>query len=225
MAAVERLKIPRLEENNYHAWSVRTKAALIQKNCWEAVRRGYEYPSTEAQTKIDMKALSFILLSVSDSYLEDIGECTTAKEAWDILENMHTKFGLLHTVLILKGIVNITKPETISIYDYLAKIQDINRKVAKAAIEFPDNLLACFYLMGLPLNKYEGLVRNLEQEEVKLDIDTVKAKLLLKEKRIKRDDPEEKVLIMKKKNYFQGRKFYKKETTRAEKHILVVFKM
>lgn len=230
MAAIDELKLPRLEENNYHAWSVRTKAALMQKNCWEAVQPGYSLPYTEAQNKTDQKALSFILLSVSDAYLEDIGDCQTAKEAWDTLENMHTKFGLLHTVLLLREMVNITKTDAISMHDYLSKIQDINRKVAKAGIEFPDNLLACFYLMGLPLNKYEGLVRNLEQEEVKLSTSTVKAKLLLEEKRIKREEPEseEKVLITRKKNY-HGRKNYNTNATQVEgqqqdqKHVRVVY--
>ncbi|KAK9717545.1 hypothetical protein QE152_g23691 [Popillia japonica] len=83
--------------------------------------------------------------------------------------------------------------------EYLGKIQDINRKINKVGIEFPDNLLACFFLMGLPMDKYEGLVRNLEREDEKLNTKTVKAKLLLEEKRLKRDeelDSGNKALVM-----------------------------
>ncbi|KAK9659910.1 hypothetical protein QE152_g41483 [Popillia japonica] len=77
--------------------------------------------------------------------------------------------------------VTITKTDDSPMQEYLGKIQDINRKINKVGIEFPDNLLACFFLMGLPMDKYEGLLRNLEREDEKLNTKTVKAKLLLEE--------------------------------------------
>ncbi|KAK9685764.1 hypothetical protein QE152_g37690 [Popillia japonica] len=46
--------------------------------------------------------------------------------------------------------VTITKTDDLPMQEYLGKIQDINRKINKVGIEFPDNLLACFFLMGLP---------------------------------------------------------------------------
>lgn len=61
---------------------------------------------------------------------------------------------------------------------------------------------------------YEGLVRSLEQEEVKLNTNTVKAKLLLEEKRLKRDDegPEENRVLTTKKTPFWIGSLYKKDT-------------
>ncbi|KAK9736912.1 hypothetical protein QE152_g11177 [Popillia japonica] len=118
---------------------------------------------SENENKVNQKALSFLLLSVSDNYLEDIGECEQAKNAWSILEDIHTKFGLLHTVMLIKDMVTITKTDDLPMQEYLGKIQDINLKINKVGIEFPDNLLACFFLMGLPMDKYESLVRNLER--------------------------------------------------------------
>ncbi|KAK9717548.1 hypothetical protein QE152_g23692 [Popillia japonica] len=102
MGSSEEFKVPKLEETNYFPWSVRTKAALIQKQCWEAIDPGYSAPMSENENRVNQKALSFLLLSVSDNYLEDIGECEQAKNAWSILEDIHTKFGLLHTVMLIR---------------------------------------------------------------------------------------------------------------------------
>ncbi|KAK9737723.1 hypothetical protein QE152_g10508 [Popillia japonica] len=103
MGSNEEFKVPKLEETNYFPWSVRTKAALIQKQCWEAIDPGYSAPMSyfpwsvrtkaaliqkqcweaidpgysapmsENENRVNQKALSFLLLSVSDNYLEDIG--------------------------------------------------------------------------------------------------------------------------------------------------------
>ncbi|KAK9680550.1 hypothetical protein QE152_g39008 [Popillia japonica] len=81
MGSSEEFKVPKLEENNYFPWSVKAKAALIQKQCWEAIDPGYSAPMSENENKVNQKALSFLLLSVSDNYLEDIGECEQAKSA------------------------------------------------------------------------------------------------------------------------------------------------
>ncbi|KAK9745475.1 hypothetical protein QE152_g6889 [Popillia japonica] len=125
--------------------------------------------------------------------------------------------------------VTITKTDDLPMQEYLGKIQDINRKINKVGIEFPDNLLACFFLMGLPMDKYEGLVRNLEREDEKLNTKTVKAKLLLEEKRLKRDeelDSGNKALIMKNTNWKAKRnteKYDRNKYGRAEASSKVIF--
>ncbi|XP_072153316.1 uncharacterized protein [Bemisia tabaci] len=59
-----KFSIPKLDEDNYFAWSVRVKAALISKAAWEAVEPGYPAGSvlTEAQEIKNSKALAFLLL-------------------------------------------------------------------------------------------------------------------------------------------------------------------
>ncbi|KAK9696480.1 hypothetical protein QE152_g31897 [Popillia japonica] len=112
---------------------------------------------------------------------------------------------------LIKEMVTITKIDDLPMQEYLRKIQDINRKINKVGIGFADNLIACFFLMDLPIDKYEGLVRNLEREDEKLNTKTVKAKLLLEEKRLKRDeelDSGNKALLMKNTNWKAKRNTY-----------------
>ncbi|KAK9739558.1 hypothetical protein QE152_g8872 [Popillia japonica] len=83
--------------------------------------------------------------------------------------------------------------------------------------------------MGLPMDKYEGLVRNLEREDEKLNTKTVKAKLLLEEKRLKRDeelDSGNKALVMKNTNWKVKRnteKYDRNKYGRAEASSKVIF--
>lgn len=43
-------------------------------------------------------SLTFLFLVVEVNYLNDTGGSRTAREAWTILEKMHLKFELLHTL-------------------------------------------------------------------------------------------------------------------------------
>lgn len=74
-------RIPKLEENNYCLWPMRTKPALIQMLCWEVIHPEYSNELNETQAKSNLKASSSLLLIVSDCYIEDIEESSTIKEA------------------------------------------------------------------------------------------------------------------------------------------------
>ncbi|KAJ8882582.1 hypothetical protein PR048_014393 [Dryococelus australis] len=135
------------------------------------------------------KALSLLTLVVSDTYFDDIGRCELASELWEILEGIYTNYGLLHMIIILKEMVNTTKTDDFTMQENVSKIQNLNRKlIKKKGLHFTDKLLAMFFLMGLPLEKYDGLVRGMEKDGDNLTPAVVKAKLLLEEKRIKRDE-------------------------------------
>ncbi|KMQ81731.1 gag-pol polyprotein [Lasius niger] len=66
---MEELKIPKLDGENYTAWSIRTRAALVQKNCWDAISPGYGDTLNEVQSKNNEKALTFLFLVVEDQFL------------------------------------------------------------------------------------------------------------------------------------------------------------
>ncbi|UYV63799.1 hypothetical protein LAZ67_2005665 [Cordylochernes scorpioides] len=74
-----------------------------------------------------------------------------------------------------------------SMKDYIARIMNIHRKLEKGGHGFKDTELALIMLMGLP-KTYEPMILNLEQNEEKLSMKIVKAKLLLEEKRQLRHD-------------------------------------
>ncbi|UYV75136.1 hypothetical protein LAZ67_12002605 [Cordylochernes scorpioides] len=183
--------IPKLDGNNYYSWAIRTKSILIQKDIWDAIEPGFPSEASEKQKRKDSLALSVILLAVEDSFLDDIGDCKRAIDAWQILEDIHTKYGLLHILQLLREFFNIVKRNDEDMKEYFARIMECHRKLAKCHHGFGDGELALIMLLGLP-KSYEPLILSLEQQEEKLSTSVVKSKLLLEEKRQKqRQIPQE----------------------------------
>ncbi|KAJ8881028.1 hypothetical protein PR048_017501 [Dryococelus australis] len=133
----------------------------------------------------NINALSFILLIVSDDYLDDIAECTKVTEAWLALKEIRLRYGLLHQIMFVQELINVRKTADMSIQEYMSKIQDLNCKVRKSGIVFTDQVLALIFLMGLPMEK------SLERDKETLNTKLVQARLLIEDKRMNRDVEEE----------------------------------
>ena len=179
-------KIPRLNGDNYHAWSIRARACLVQKRCWEAIEPGFGPEMNQAETQKNEQALTLLFLIVDDTFLDDIGDCKRAEDAWNILKKMHTEYGLLHTLQLMREFFNINKKESETIKEYLGRLIDIHRKLTAGGYAFEDREVALVMLMGLP-KSYEQLILSLEKEEQQLTTTIVKAKLIVEEKRILRN--------------------------------------
>ncbi|UYV76832.1 hypothetical protein LAZ67_14002132 [Cordylochernes scorpioides] len=198
----DEFRIPKLDGNNYYSWAIRTKSILIQKDIWDAIEPGFPRETTEKQKRKDSLALSVILLAVEDSFLDDIGDCKRAIDAWQMLEDIHTKYGLLHILQLLREFFNIVKRNDEDMKEYFARIMECHRKLAKCHHGFGDGELALIMLLGLP-KSYEPLILSLEQQEEKLSTSVVKSKLPLEEKRqkqrqIPREDPNSAFAVRKK---------------------------
>lgn len=55
----------------------------------------------EREKAID-KAPTFLFLVVEDNHLDDIGTCTTARDTWNTLHDMHSNYGLLHIFQLMR---------------------------------------------------------------------------------------------------------------------------
>ena len=79
---MEKFQIPKLSRNNYSAWSIRKRSALVQKGCQEAIDPEYSVELSDNERNTNEKALPFLFLVVEDEYSDDIADCLRAKEAW-----------------------------------------------------------------------------------------------------------------------------------------------
>lgn len=58
------------------------------------------------ERKAHNRALALMFLVVEDTRLDDIGECSTAHEACEELEKIHSKCGLLHALQLMRNVFN-----------------------------------------------------------------------------------------------------------------------
>ncbi|KFM59483.1 Retrovirus-related Pol polyprotein from transposon TNT 1-94, partial [Stegodyphus mimosarum] len=188
----EDYKMSKLNGDNYHTWCIRSRAVLVQKRCWEAVEPGYGIEMNEAERKKNDEAVTLLFLIVEDTFLDDIGDCIRARDAWNCLKEMHTKFGLLHVLQLMREFFNINMKPNESVQSYLARLMDLHRKLANGGYAFTDREVALVMLLGLP-RSYESLILSLEKDEANLTTTIVKPRLLVEEKRIIRNQSPAKV--------------------------------
>lgn len=186
-------KCPKLTGENYHTWKTRAKGACLRAGCWEAVVGWNSEANNNAEnnrrTRLNDIATGIFYSIVSDSYLDDISECETAKEIWKLLEDLSTDYGLLDQSIFLTELCTMRKNDDISVHDYFSSIGECVKKLKKCGFALSDGQVAAFCIRGLPTERFEGLIRSLERELDNGELTTVKvkAKLLQEEKRCKAD--------------------------------------
>lgn len=194
MASSEQMeKGLKLTDDNYFAWHIKAKALLEQKDCLEAIEPGYGGEElfetlTAGERKKNARALSLILLSVSDKHIDYIGEFKTAEKAWLTLETLNQEFGLLQQIEFLEDLSTLKKGN-MNMSNYISKLLDLNRKIKRCGINLGDHTLCLYLLRGLPRDNFEIFIRSMEYVE-NLKLDSVMSKLLVEEKRQSRMDSE-----------------------------------
>lgn len=113
---------------------MRIRVTLVQKNFWHAINPSFGPAMDDTQKKTNKRALTFLFLVVEDWNLDDIGACECAKEAWQIMEDAHSKFGLLHALQLMRDLVNIKLTKGEAMKDYIGCIMDIHRKLEKCTV-------------------------------------------------------------------------------------------
>lgn len=133
------------------------------------------------EARVNRKAIAFLLKSVDDRYIEDIGEMPRAKDISAKLKRIHSTYTLKQCFVLKKETINIEKTDRMSMYEYTSLIQQFNRKIAAGGwgLELTDAQLAGQFLVGLP-DKYEVMVNYLSREP-ELTTEGVKSFLMREE--------------------------------------------
>ena len=75
------LRFDALDDNNASVWFQKMKSALVYRKLWSAVER------TPTEGDDDSMALALIRLCIKDRLLGTLSTVTTAKQAWNVLED------------------------------------------------------------------------------------------------------------------------------------------
>lgn len=167
---------------NYDTWKTYAKSFLVIKGLWACTQATLDENASAKIKDADLKAWSEINLLVHESVLSYIIDTTTAKDAWDNLQNAFEDSGLCRKVELLKQLVQLSLSECDSVEDYINQMTMTSLKVTKTGLKLDDELLASLMLAGLP-TECKSLVMAIENSTAKLTLDYVKT-LLLQEPRL-----------------------------------------
>ncbi len=177
MTTDSQIAIERLDVDNYATWRSRMKCLLITRGLWAAIG------GDRASSDTDMKAQALIGLCVKDHYLTMLEGCSSAKEAWEKLEQMYQSKSNARKLQLRKELSQIKMGPSEPLTKYVARAQEIQAQLRAAGHEVPDQEVAWSVLAGLP-SAYDTVVTVLETTgDQEMSLEDIVPKLMQIEQR------------------------------------------
>ena len=172
---------------NYRTWKFSMKMVLQAKDLWEVVSGEEAKPDTEkagqAWEKKARKALATIALALSAAEKEHVIDCTTPKEAWDILEKLYEGKGRNRKFMLLRELFRESMG-TKGMDGYLRSVKEKVSELSRIGTSLDKDVKLAIVFNGLP-EEYRYLVVAFESQELeKIDLDELTARFLEEEARI-----------------------------------------
>ncbi|CAK9810841.1 Retrovirus-related Pol polyprotein from transposon TNT 1-94 [Anthophora quadrimaculata] len=155
-------RVTKLNNNNYRSWKIEMKWYLRGKGLLDHVLRKIELPTdtTEAREAAHIanenKALAAIRLNVDAEQQIHIEDCSSAHEAWMILEQVHQPKSRVWIMQLKKEFYHLKMKDDENMPAYLARAKIAATNLREAGAEVGDEDFAYTILSGLPDN-YENL--------------------------------------------------------------------
>lgn len=139
------LDIPRLNGDNYRDWSSRVKNVLRYKKLWKCIQ---ETKVTDEES--DGQAFSVISLSCNNLVKDEIEDCKTAKEAWDLLQKRYVRSTPAAKVALYCDLTNIKCGETSGTKEMVEHFAVIVKKLKELKVTMEDDMYTIILLRALP---------------------------------------------------------------------------
>lgn len=180
-------RIECLSKDNYDTWKMQMEALLVKNDAWHFVNGTNICPTLAADnsnaadvtnwTKLDSKAKSDIILSMSPSELKVIKGCKTSHDVWKKLQETYQSSGPARKATLLKHLTLHRMSEGDDIREHLRKMFDIVDKLDEMDVEINKDLLAIMILYSLP-SSYENFRVAIESRDSLPDPESLRIKII-----------------------------------------------
>ena len=155
----------------YANWAFRVKNSLKYKKLWKCVL-GEKSGDPDA----DDQALSIISLACNDIVKDDIIECTSAKEAWEILAAKFVRKTPAAKVSLYCALTSLKCSDLAGVRELLNQFQVIVRKLKELKVEMDDDMYSIVLLKALPESFEQFKVAIMTRDELP-SLDEIKSKV------------------------------------------------
>lgn len=159
--------IVKLTAENYSTWELLMRSYLITKGLWTIKDCALDFKDESLRKEWEDKdkmALNFIRCGVSLSELQHIEDCKTAREAWQILADLHCKAKPSVQILLMRRLLQF---KIANDDDHMSKINEflgIRADIVESGLEIPENLYTILLLCALS-KKFESFVAAFERRD------------------------------------------------------------
>jgi len=177
--------------DDYKVWAAYQRAQLKKEKLWKAVVTDHPAsgsdekkadPVVEEWDAMNEAVLATIQMSVKPVHLNTVTSVDTAKEVWDALKVMIEARDNAQLLRLMDELTSLKKDDDENIIEFASRAKMMQDELAMLGNPVDDNTLALRVLSGLP-SEYGMLRTVLENEDVKLVMSDVTAKLLQVEQR------------------------------------------
>jgi hypothetical protein len=179
MAESDRTFLEPLDSDNYSTWALKMRFLLQNKSLWTAIKPAAGVPVDPA---VDQKALSIIELNDRDHHLSTVGDCNTAKEAWDKFESIYKSNSIARQLELRKKLNAICKEPSEPLPQYIARAKALWGELRACGVTLTEADIVAPMLAGLP-SEYDTVIAILENSTAELQLDSALTALLRVEAR------------------------------------------
>ena len=188
------LKIPMLNDDNFHVWKHRIQLVLFLREADEFI---HDDPPNDgddgyaAWRKGDRKARAIIGLSLSDSHLEQVQHASSAKMMWQLILDIFEKHTLLNKLAARRRFYTATMHDDEKVLEFASRIRQLAASLKSMGVTVDDQEMAMALLNGLP-DRFDSLISALDalaDDQELFTFEFVKSRCQQEEQRhIKRDE-------------------------------------
>jgi gag-polypeptide of LTR copia-type len=179
-------KVEKLNHDNYSSWAFRMALLLEHHGC-DGILSEQGTTAEAAWNKLQRKALGIIVLSVERNQEPFIKSCKTGTEAWNALKEQHQHVTLGAKIRTMRKVFRTKLQVGNSMKEHLNKFTLHIDELRELGEDFKEQIQVAILLSSLN-DEYNTVVTGMESwEESKLNLKTVKAKLIDEWER-KKDD-------------------------------------
>ncbi|XP_074265931.1 uncharacterized protein LOC141588385 [Silene latifolia] len=193
---------PMFGGENYDYWCIKMKLFLRANALWEIVESGIQQQKqdvvyTEAQLKKinenelkDAKALSYILNAVTEVIFPRIMRATTAKEAWDSLQQEFQgdiKIRTIRLNTLRKDFENMKMKDDEDIKDYTSRLMEVVNQMKMYGEDITD-IRIVQKILGTLTKRFDTIITVIEESKdiSKLSVSELTGSLLAYDQKFKK---------------------------------------
>lgn len=182
-------KTPKLDNDNYYAWSYRMEMRLRKLGVWNIVDGTESRPAGSDnhkvvkawQTRADL-ALSEIIGEVSDSQLVHTRVSRNPADIWDRLQSTHVSQGLGSIIAIWQRFFTLKKANDTSVQAHASVIRELADRLTGLGDKPSEALMVSVLMLSLP-ESYSTLIVSLDTHHDRTDFDFVVQRCMNEEAR------------------------------------------
>lgn len=143
-------RVPKLDGKNYNRWKRSMQLRLQSAKLWDVVSSARpEAISAEAWAESEAKALTDINDSCDDPQQDLIGDCTSPKQAWELLQATYAPRTAANTNRMWRDFEACRQKPSEPVMDYYTRVKSAPRNIRSLGEQLPESRLLERLLMGL----------------------------------------------------------------------------